>query len=306
MKKYFKIDKNSGIFVFDPNDKIPKQSLSPLVLFTLFPIKDPTINLSKLEMKENDFRNNCCKIFEKKDFFKNFTIKNDWNYTDSKMWRYQFPEGNQIYLLEDNKNYYLLHVSFLDSFHNDILEHAKNEKMSNSVNIYNFEKDVMIRNSSRFAFNFCAENKLVPLNDIYSASLDEKALKIKEEYSNPPTLIPTHFEFVNDVNIIDGKVYLLKNCSFENITTIGHIKLISEKRIHWINEKKSNLKKFSTYVYVSTTDGKLNNGLDVFHKSKEKTTPEILYDLNGKYVKELNMNSIYEKFNVLNTILLYK
>jgi len=338
----------AGIIKFDPSDlikwddismKIPSvlSKINPIILINMVKI-GASFKISNDDIKKNLLYSNYHMKNTSENFIDSFKI-NKGEYEDVDIWECQFEEGNQIFLLNNEKmsDYYVLHISFLPNFHNDLIKIFKNRTQKNQTilqyynEIHKITKDILLRNSQRKLFLFCSENSLN-----CKWIFDSKAVPIKS-MANPPMCELFHYEFLNDfclfepeikneeeinmeitgIKNLPPKLLYFKNCSIHTIKSSGHVKIYSDKKFHFLKDINMGYlesligyenKHIDIYSYLNISSLIEKNKPDNFYNKLIYTNPHIVYNLKNFYTcsnyEIMNNKSLY--LNTPNLDKMYK
>lgn len=215
--------------IFKDTDLLENTKIEPLILISLVKLNGYSENSANIDQEKNKIYTDLNLYNTSMDFFDRIGLEEDID-----IWEPQFENGNVLSLFRDSKNsfYYLIHISFLTSYHENLIKHelSKYEKinMLNHVEKFvNKEKEILKRNSGRKLFNFCCEHFL----NLSKYEEDSKAVEIKNK-GKPYMVVFDHYEFLNDFCIKDDNVYYFENCSrFSE----KHLKIYTPKKIHFLD-----------------------------------------------------------------------
>lgn len=335
----FEIDQNSVALIFNENTLLKDvvNKIPPVIVMNLVNVIPSNISIEK--SKEIMTKNLYYIKHSTPDFFKKFEIKiNDGKleYKDKDIWRCQFDNGDQLYVLIDgnkkseDKKFYILHIGMLKQFHSDLLKYEilnfpKHTIMDHYKTFHLFEKEILFRNSNKKIFQFSVENYFEcnpePVID-ESAKKDDQDIKLQ-----PPMSVPMHIEYLNDINYLKNRLYIMKNCSLHTKKTKGHLRLYTNKRIHWLHEKSENDdalkdlgKNYSpddVYVYSNTCSGIKNSYGNELYKNLIISNPHCVYNIGNINFNQKNyhqnlmknipkLEKIYKEVSILRTYQLYK
>lgn len=241
-------------------------------------------------------------VVDDKDAFINafhFTVR---KYEDIDIWRPQNIRTNRILLTsattQKETKYYLIYISTLPLLHDHLVHESiqQNQTIHQYAQSYlTYEKDILLRNARRKLYSYCCEHYLQPM----SQSMDTKVFKIKDRYVSCADL--THFEYMNDLIHVHDSIYYLHNCTYHDGTSIGHIKLYTSMKTHFLLDTVDTK---TTGIYTNIYDIMTSSLSNYRYATIIKTHPHILYDMQGKPIST-SLKDIFKTTVVLHTIRQY-
>jgi hypothetical protein len=227
-----------------------KDKIKPLVLISVIKVRGAGLS-EKFKTKKNLFLNR----IEDGFFHKNFRLKDikfpGYGCEDVDIWRPQFQRGNVLLFSQKHRkkqkecnSFYLIHISFLDHLHDDLvkyeLENYDDIKILNhATRFIGIEKNILIRNSGRELYQFCADAELTCVD----GTKEDLMAKEVDGFAAPHVCLFRHHEFVNDFLVKDGHVYYFENCTESSKThlkayTLNYTHLVRTGRAKRMNKKK--------------------------------------------------------------------